>query len=220
MPAGKSYRFHGSQIQLMRGLAGDSPPADITAITKADPAVVTSVGHGLSDGNVVKLTEIVGMTELNDDLFIIDVLSPDTFALVGVDSTGYTTYTSGGVFDVAEFSNFCELTNYNRQGGSKPEENTTSLCSDAQEYELGLRDFGTTAIDYKFAPRTAIQEALADFDESGDKMAVKVTLPNSGGVMVQLGFVQQMSETAGVGGIWRASVTLRNTGARYDVAAA
>lgn len=220
MPAGKSFKFHGSQIAVMTGFSAESPNAVISAITQADPAVVTSTAHGLSDGDVVKLTGIVGMTELNDGLFVVVSSDANSFALADVDSTEYTAYASGGIIDVAELSNFCELTNYNRAGGSKPEENTTSLCSDAQEYELGLRDFGTTSIDFKFAPRTAIQEAIAAFDESGDKMAVKVTLPNSGGVLVQLGFVQSTSETAGVGGIWRGSMTIRNTGARVDIEAA
>lgn len=217
---GKSYKFHGSQIQIMTGFSGASPSLDISAITQADPAVVTSTAHGLSDGDVVRITGVVGMTELNDEIFVVLTVDANSFQLADIDSTDYGTYVSGGDIDVAELSNFCELTNYNRQGGSKPEETTTSLCSDAQEYELGLRDFGTTQIDFKFAPRTAIQTAIATFDASGDKMAVRVILPNEGGDLIQLGFIQQTSETAGVGGIWRGSLTIRNTGSRVDLAAA
>ena len=66
------------------------------------------------------------------------------------------------------------------------------------------------------APETAVQGALHTFYKSGDKTAVKVILPNDGGDMVLLGFVQQESETAGVGGIWTASTTIRNTGDRFD----
>lgn len=219
MSAGKSFKFHGSEIQVMTGFSADSPNKVITGISNADPAVVSSTNHGLTDGDVVKLTGIVGMTELNDELFVVVNAASGTFELADVDSSDYGDYESGGVIDVAEFSNFCELTNYNRAGGAKPEEQTTSLCSDAQEYELGLPDFGTTSIDYKFAPRTAIQEAIKEFDDSGDKMAVKVTLPKNGGVMVQLAFVQSTSETAGVGGIWRGSMSLRNTGSRVDIEA-
>lgn len=220
MPAGKSFKFHGSQIQVMTGYSDESPNAVITAITNANPAVVTSAGHGRADGDVIKITDVVGMTELNDGVYVLDVVDANSYRLLGVDSSDYGVYVSGGIVDVAEFSNFCELTNYNRQGGSKQEEDTTSLCSVAKEYELGLRDFGTTQIDYKFAPQTAIQLALAEFDDSGDEVAVKVVLPNSGGIMVQLGFIQQTSEQAGNGGIWRGSMTIRNTGARADFAAA
>lgn len=217
---GTSYKFHGSEIQVMTGYSTESPNKTISNITAADPPVVTSANHGLADGDVVRITGVGGMTELNDELFVVNVLSSSTFELVGVDAEDFAAYTSGGVIEVADFSNFCELTNYNRAGAAKPEENTTSLCSTAQEYELGLRDFGTTSIDYKFAPQTTIQQAIKDFDDSGDKMAVRIVLPGAGGTMVQLAFVQSTSETAGVGGIWRGSMTLRNTGARVDFATA
>jgi hypothetical protein len=220
MSASQTFKFAGSTIAVLTEFVTNSPASAITAITKADPAVVTCVGHGLVDGQVVKLTGIVGMTELNTGVFVVDTLTSDTFALVDQDSTSYGTYVSGGSISEGEFSNFCELTGYNRQGSPKPEIDSTSLCSDAAEYELGLRDFGTTQLDFKFAPQTAIQLAIKTFDASGDKLAVRVDLPNSGGRMVQLGFVQQTTESAAVNGIWTGSITIRNTGARVDFAAA
>ena len=223
MSASKTFKFAGSTIAVLTGFDADSPSLAITAITQANPGVVESAGHGLVDGAVVKLSNIVGMIELNDEVFVVDVVDDNTFQLVNQDTTSYTAYASGGNIDVASFSNFCELTGYNRQGGSSPEIDSTSLCSDAAEYELGLPDFGTTQLDFKFAPRTAIQIAIADFysgANKGNKMAVRVDLPRSGGRMVQLGFIQQTSEAAQVGGIWTGSMTIRNTGERIDFAAA
>jgi hypothetical protein len=216
MAGGLRYKFHGSEIQLLTEYGADSPSLAITAVTKADPAVVTSAGHGLSNGDVVKISGVQGMVELNLGVFIVDNVTTDTFELFDVDSTGYGTYTSGGSIDVGSLSNFCELTNYNRQGGTSPEIPATTICSTAQEYEIGLPDFGTTQIDFNFAPKTAVQQALHDFYLSGEKMAVKVLLPSQGGNLVQIGFLQQESETAGVGGLWTASLTIRNTGNRYD----
>lgn len=200
----------------MIGFAGPSPLPVITGITKANPPVVTSVAHGLTDGDVVQLADIVGMTELNDDIYVVEVLTSSTFSLPGVKATGYGTYASGGTFDVAEFSNFCELTNYDRQGGSAPEIAATTICSDAQEYELGLPDFGTTTLSFNFAPKTTVQGALHTFYLSGAKTAVHFTLPNGGGDGVQMGFIQQESESAAVGGLWTAKATIRNTGNRFD----
>lgn len=218
MPSGQAYKFQGSEIQVLVGYTGSSPSPAITAITKAEPPVVTSTAHGLSDGDVVRLSGIAGMTELNAGTFVIDVLSANTFSLLDIDATGYGTYTSGGVFDAGTFSNFCELTNYSRTGGTSPEISRTTICSTAQEYVLGLPDYGTTTIDYNFAPQTTIQQALDDFYRSGLVTAVKIVLPDSGGTRIQLGFVQQTSESAGVGGLWTASMTLRNTGPSVDFA--
>jgi hypothetical protein len=68
----------------------------ITAITKANPAVVTSNTHGFSNGDEVELNGIVGMTELNGRRFIARNVATNTFELEGEDSTNYTTYGSGG----------------------------------------------------------------------------------------------------------------------------
>lgn len=220
MSAVTAIKFHGSQIAVLVGFADDSPAPAITGVTQANPAVVTDAGHALEDGDVIEISGVVGMTELNGGRFIVEVLTSSTFALRGVDSTGYGAYTSGGTYQEAQFSNFCNLTNYNQQGGSSPEIDTTALCSTAQEYLLGLPDFGTTQIDFNFVRDSAIELALYDAYKDGSLIAVRVDLPEDHGRMVQMGFVQQMSVSAGVGGKWEGSLTLRNTGSREDFDAA
>jgi len=78
----------------------------ITGITQADPGVITSVAHGLLNGDQVYLTEIVGMTELNKTtlFFTVSNKTDDTFEIqdrdgTDVDTTGFTAYTSGGVIN-------------------------------------------------------------------------------------------------------------------------
>lgn len=82
------------------GLSLDSP-LTITAITKANPGVITSNSHGLSNGDKVTIRNIVGMTELNDKKFTVANSAANTFTLQDangddIDTTGYTTYVSGG----------------------------------------------------------------------------------------------------------------------------
>lgn len=71
---------------------------DISAVTKANPAVVTSTGHGLSTGAEILITGVVGMTELNGNTYRIVIIDGDTFRLDGIDSKSYSNYTSGGVW--------------------------------------------------------------------------------------------------------------------------
>ena len=69
----------------------------VSGITKASPGVVTTVlNHGLSSGNTALLTGVVGMTELNGVPLTITVLTETTFS-IGIDTSGYTAYVSGGV---------------------------------------------------------------------------------------------------------------------------
>ena len=216
MAGSKRFKFQGSEIAVIVDFHGDSPSSPITNITKANPAVVSETAHGRVSGDVIRIQDVVGMTEVNNEIYIVERINANSYSLVDTNSTDYGTRTSGGTVDGAKFSNFCELTGYTRSGGSKPEIDATSLCSTATEYELGLPNFGTTQIDYHFAPQTAIQLAITAFEASGGKLGVKVTLPKSGGNRVLLGFIQQTSEKVSLNGLWTGSVTLRNTGSPYD----
>ena len=74
----------------------------ISAITKANPAVVTATSHGYSNGDEVLITGVGGMTEVNSKRFLVADKTTNTFELqdkdgVDINSSGFTTYTSGGV---------------------------------------------------------------------------------------------------------------------------
>ena len=74
----------------------------ITAITKANPAVVTSSSHGYSNGDYVIISSVAGMNQVNGRTFKVANKTTNTFELQDVDanninSSDYQTYTSGGV---------------------------------------------------------------------------------------------------------------------------
>ena len=73
----------------------------ISAITKANPGVVTANSHGYSNGDYVILAGIVGMTELNGRQFKVASVATNTFALQDTDGNNFntsalTTYGSAG----------------------------------------------------------------------------------------------------------------------------
>ena len=71
--------------------------ATITGITQANPAVVTTSGaHGFSNGQLIYIYGVVGMTQVNGLLFTAAGVTGTTFQLTGINSTGYTAYSSGG----------------------------------------------------------------------------------------------------------------------------
>lgn len=73
------------------------PRLTLTAVTKANPGVVTSTAHGLANGEKVQIQDIVGMTQINDKIFTVDNVTANTFELKGENTAGYTTYSSGGI---------------------------------------------------------------------------------------------------------------------------
>jgi hypothetical protein len=79
--------------------------AAITAATAASPCSVTATAHGLlSSGTCTALVHgVVGMTELNDTEYTATYVSANAVTL-GIDSTDYTTYTSGGYITRRDYS--------------------------------------------------------------------------------------------------------------------
>ena len=89
------------------------PPADISAITQANPGVLTAensdsaiAGHGFpvhaTLGSIVWIDGVDGMEELNRRLFLLQYVSADTFTLKtldglsAVDTSSFESYSSGG----------------------------------------------------------------------------------------------------------------------------
>ena len=74
---------------------------NITAITHANPAVITSVAHGFVNGDWVYIAGVGGVTQLNGLTWIVTNKTNDTFRLTDlfgnvVDSSSFSAYTSGG----------------------------------------------------------------------------------------------------------------------------
>lgn len=68
----------------------------ITGITQANPGVVTATAHGYSNGDLIWLDGVGGMTQVNNLAFTIAGVTTDTFN-IGVNTTAYSAYTTGGL---------------------------------------------------------------------------------------------------------------------------
>lgn len=69
--------------------------ATITAITAADPAVITAA-NDFTNGDKVLISGVVGMVEINNLGGTVASASATSFAVTEIDSTLFTAYTSGG----------------------------------------------------------------------------------------------------------------------------
>lgn len=107
--AGDIVSYGGNQYVSTTNHSGIKPgvaAGDITNITNADPAVVTSANHQLLNGEQITITTVVGMTDVNSRSFYVNNVTDDTFELftdsaltVSEDSSAYNAYSSGGVWD-------------------------------------------------------------------------------------------------------------------------
>jgi hypothetical protein len=121
---------------------------------------------------------------------------------------------SGGSVQKATFSNSCEVTGYQGDSGTTTETETETNCGKAIDF--GSPDPGSVSLSYNAAP-TDFQEALEAARRAVSTTAIKTTLPNSKGVMIDIGTITQVGRSASAGGMWAGSATLRRITDRVDL---
>jgi hypothetical protein len=202
-----AYNAQGSTITVGTTIGAKT----ITGITKANPAVITSTAHGLVDGDVVKTAAVVGMTEINGKVGVVVVLTANTFQLSGVDSTNYTTYTSGGTATGAAYkvSNFKSWSGIDGQGSDI---DVTDLDSVAKEYRMGLVDFGQITLNVQVKDDDDGQMALRSSQAaSGPSSTIVLTFKN-GKTRTFKGYCKQAPEQGGVDAIIEGSFAIKISG--------
>lgn len=129
----------------------------VTGVTKADPAVVTSAGHGLSNGTAIEFYEIGGMTNLNGAVFYVGNVTANTFELYtddglssSLDTSAYSAYTSGGYWATTNSVWYVDTQDYQSDGadwdisGTATNNGIKSVISSDRNFYLGI-PAGTTA---------------------------------------------------------------------------
>jgi len=85
---------------------GGGDEVEITGATKATFCQITINDHPFFNDDVIYIKDVGGMTELNDNYYVVKSATTSTFKLrdmsgAKVNSTGFTTYTSGGTAELA-----------------------------------------------------------------------------------------------------------------------
>ena len=117
----------------------------VTIVTNATEAVVTSVAHGFSNGDVVEMTS--GWGRLNKRHFEIESVLTDSFVLSGEDTTNTTFYPVGtGIGSVRKATTFTQITSVMnpQSSGGDPKTVTYKFVESAAEYSIN-DGFGATS---------------------------------------------------------------------------
>jgi len=163
---------------------------DITAITKANPAVVTctTVPTSLANGDTVYIQDVGGMTEVNDLYFTVASVTTGAsghFQLSGINSSAYTTYTSGGSADETEFGTT----------------DNNPACVTFFEQRLAMASTNNN-------PQTFWLSASADFDDftqdaDDDSAAIEYTIASNQVDRIRWMVGQDHLFLGTIGGIWK-----------------
>lgn len=151
----------------------------ITGISKANPAVCTSSSHGLAVGTVVVISGVVGMTEINNLAAVITAQDTNTFTLGGLDSTNWTTYTSGGSATPQTMTQVENVLNFEVAGEQADKMDSTNLMSTKKEYIIGLSGEGSVTMPVDIDATGTGQERVRKLVGTDTAVAVSVTRSDS-----------------------------------------
>lgn len=118
-------------------------PRATTAVTNATEAVVTSAGHGFSNGDILEVTS--GWGRLNLRAVRIKGITTDSFILEGVDTSNTNFFPAGtGVGSVRKATAFTQITQVLSASSSGGDPKTVSFKYIESDVEFSLND-GFTA---------------------------------------------------------------------------
>lgn len=106
----------------------------ITAISKANPGVVSSTSHGLANGAYVLLT-VQGMHQVDGRIFRVANQTTNAFDLEGENTTGYDTFVSGVAQEITFGTALSTLTGVTVSGGEWEFDDTTTI-HDSQRSQI------------------------------------------------------------------------------------
>jgi hypothetical protein len=139
-----AYYFpEGSSQQFSQTFAAAKT---ITAITNADPAVATSVGHGYTTGDELLLSS--GWEDVSDTVFKITVLTADTYSIDGLDTSDTNFFPSGsGVGTSQKISTWVAIPQVLTIGGSGGDPKFTDVAPLAKRNAIKIpTGFNATSV--------------------------------------------------------------------------
>jgi hypothetical protein len=202
---GRGIRVEVATV-LTAGVAG------ATAISLANPGVVTDAAHGLSNNAVGYWDTMVGMEQLEDQAFRVKNGTTGTFELQGLNTTSYTAFTSGLYYTGTTWATLSEATSYNIPDAATEDLDGTTLLDVIDVLESG--NLAAQPISFNLLLRETPSTALAFMQAAaltGTKCLMRITL-QGGAVRVYYGTPSAPGEDVQAKQLGRASVSVKGRG--------
>jgi len=197
-------------VQIQTALA---TAKTITAISKVSEAVVTGT-HDYSIGDYILIYGVVGMTQINNRVVRVKSVSTTvSFVCEGLDSTDYTTYSSGGSAQKITFgASFDNITQLDIPDSAPDEIDVTSIHDDERQIVFGHASAqkGTLSLIANPLATAVLEVGTADLNQ--ERRGFLVTLSSGQKALFNAYCSGGAGFSGGVGaaGTAQISLTLRN----------
>ena len=123
----------------------------IGSITRGAVTEIGVPAHHVRVGDVVTFADIGGTTELNGTTAVVIAVETSSF-VIGVDSSAYGAYTTGGAVTLEEYVEIGELVDFEGPEGEAHAVQTTSLGDTAHGRLMGVPDWGKLTLTCALVP--------------------------------------------------------------------
>jgi hypothetical protein len=173
-----AYRLtNGATVHIGSAYGSD---LTVTAATNANPCVMTSTAHGLSNGDYVVVTS--GWTRTTDRAFRIANITANTFELEGHDTSDTDVYPAGSgtgsVKKVTTWTELAQVLNITSQGGEQQFATYQPLNSDREVRIPTIKSGGGLDIEVGDDPTLAGFIAAAAANDDRVPRAWRITNAN------------------------------------------
>lgn len=169
-----------------------------SAVSKANPGVVSAEGHALVAGDVVIFEDdFAGMTELAGQIARVAnpvSATPDTFEVEGIDTTNFGTFTSGGLNKIATWQTLGVARSLSAGGTSPNRLDATTLLDSERQYVFGLSDQPELTVEALSDPTGAAMLVIEAAARSNTPLGFRVTMSDSSKRLFR-GYVSLPSES-------------------------
>ena len=148
----------------------------VSAITKANPAVVTYVGADPANGDFIIIKEVVGMVELNDQVLRVANVNAgsNTLELEDVDSTLFGTFVSGNMYPITLGVSMTTVQDVNSGGGEFQFSDLTTIHDTLQKRIPTVASPFTMGLGCLFKPGDAAHIELEKANDTKSTRAIRV----------------------------------------------
>lgn len=169
---------NGSTVHIGSDYGSD---LTVTAATNANPCVMTSTAHGLSNGDYVVVTS--GWTRTTDRVFRVANVTANTFELEGHDTSDTDVYAAGSgtgsVKKVTTWTQISQVLNITSQGGEQQYATYQPLEGDREVRIPTIKSGGGLDMEVGDDPTLAGFVAAMAANDDRVARAVRITAANS-----------------------------------------
>lgn len=171
--------YKGRGVRLEVALTFDAADV-VTAITAANPAVISSAAHGWSNGDYGYVEETGnGMAQIDGQAIRAANVASGTLEAEGLDASTYSTFVSGNIYKAATWATISNATDFTIGGGDADKLDATTLLDFIKKEENGLLAAETVNVNMFADPLSNGVKRLRALALTNARSLFRITYPSS-----------------------------------------